>query len=177
MAYTSGFSAETYLYGERLAVILGFITLTLALAVIVSCRSFVSWSTYLGFKDILKNRAYKAFYRYHSYYWWGFWFIFIFHGYMGIMHIFMIPADPDPDAYLHWYSLGFGVAAIALIGGITLSCRVLLGPLNVILGRKPLNNTTYKIYYTFHSYYWLAFLAVIAAHYASGFLHSGLWPN
>jgi hypothetical protein len=176
MDYAAGLTPETYLSGERLTVVLGYVTLTAVLAVIFSCRSFVSLSSHLGVKDVLKNRTYRLFYQFHSYYWWGFWFVFVFHLYMAGMHIFMIPAEPDPDAYLHWYSLGFGLGAVAVIVGITLSCRVLIDPLNLIFNKKPLNNPRYRVFYKAHSYYWLFFLAIMAAHYSFGFLHSGLWP-
>jgi hypothetical protein len=177
MGNLAGLPPDAYLYGERLTIALGLITLTFALAIILSCRSYVSWTNRIGLKDILKNNGYRLFYKYHSYYWWGFWFVFGFHLFNGFMHIFMLPAVPDTDAFLHWYSLGTGLTALVAVGGIIISCRVLPGPLSIIFNRQPLTNPAYKIFYKFHSYYWLIFLAIIAAHYMFGFLHSGLWPE
>jgi hypothetical protein len=177
MYILTGISPAIYLYGEQLTVILGFITLILALAVIFSCRSCLAWSKRLGWKDILQNKVYHAFFTYHSYYWWGFWFIFSFHLLMGLMHIFMFPSVPDPDSYYHWYSLGFGLSAILIIGGILASCRVIVVPLTTLLNKNPFKLAVFAPFYKYHSYYWLIFIIVIALHYTFGFLHSGLWPK
>jgi hypothetical protein len=177
MLLLAGLSPEAYLYGERLTVILGLLTLTAAAAVILSCRSVISWSHRIGLKNILNYPAYQSFYKYHSYYWWAFGFIFSIHLLMGLMHIFMIPSVPDPDAYVHWYSLGSGLTAVFLAGGILFSCRMVNGPLTLLFNKNPLTNLKYKAYYKFHAYYWPAFLALAAAHYLSGFLHSGFWPH
>ena len=100
-------SASAAVYGERTAIVLGFATLVLALAAFASCRTFASVLTRLGAKDPARNKAYRAFNRYHLYYWWFFGVAVLAHVMMATFHT-GLPKAGDPDAGIHWVILGLG---------------------------------------------------------------------
>jgi hypothetical protein len=163
-------------YNERLAIVLGLVTLLFVLATFLTCRSCVALLKRLGWRDPLASRVYKALYRFHGYYWWGFWFVFFLHALVGLMHGLSVPSSIDPDSYLHVpiFWLGAGAAACAII--VLASCRSPIAFLDLFRSRPALTSRTYRLYYGYHSYVWLLLLLMVAAHFAVGYYHSGLWP-
>jgi len=163
---------------ERTAIVLGLLTFTLALAILLSCRSWVSLLNRLGFQSPLNNRVYRSFYNYHTYYWWGFGFVITLHLLTGIMHVGVINTIRDPDAYLHWYSIWTGLAGfVALSIVILTSCRSFAHTLAFLMQKSPLTNKIYRSFYRYHSYYWFPFVAIIIAHFTIGYIHAGIWPT
>jgi hypothetical protein len=163
-------------YDERVAIILGLITLVLVLTLFASCRSCMLWLQRLGLKNINQGRTYRVFTRYHAVYWWLFGVSLVSHLIMSIFHT-GLPQAGDPDAGIHWVILSMGltnfVLAITLFG----SCRIAL---KLFAGGKPqglLNNIRYKFYYRFHAYYWIILLLAVTTHFAVAYLHTGIWPG
>jgi hypothetical protein len=163
-------------YNERLAIILGLITLACALAIFVSCRSCFSLFNRFGLKSIIGNRAYHTFYRYHWYYWWAFLFVFVLHAITGVMHSGLSSAN-DPDAFLHKYILWLGLAGFVAILVVIFSCRSLVSLADMFRDKPGLTNNGYRIFYGRHAFYWILFFLLTAAHFAVGYIHAGIWPQ
>jgi hypothetical protein len=117
-------SLQPAVYNERIAIILGLVTLVLALAIFASCRTFVSLLQRLGLENPSQNKFYQGFYKYHLYYWWGFGVSLLAHVMMVTLHT-GLPKSGDPDAGVHWVILILGLASA--VSGVVLffSCRIL----------------------------------------------------
>jgi hypothetical protein len=167
-------SVNVVVYNERLAIILGFITLAFTLAALFSCRSFLSFLNRMGVKDPLGNSFYRVFFKYHSFYWWGLVFALALHLLVGVMHIrYNDPADPD--AYLHPYIFLTGGLAFIVTLAAYLSCRSFASLLNLVTGKSPLSGRVYTIAYSFHYYYWIILIMIVIAHFTLIYLHTGVW--
>ena len=164
------------LYAERLTVVLGFVTLLSALATFASCRSCLSFLGRFGLKSPMEVGWYRLFYKYHAYYWWVFLFALVLHFMTAIMHT-AIPSAGDPEATIHWLILSFALGSFVFIGAVLVSCRSLVGFLNLFTGKSPLNSKAYQTFYRYHSYYWLILILSIAGHFASAYVHIGIWPG
>jgi hypothetical protein len=164
------------LYGERLAVALGFVTLAFALATFASCRSCLSLLGRLHVKNPMETRPYRTFYKYHGYYWSIFLLTLILHLISAVMHT-AIPTADDPDAQIHWVILGFAFGSLVSTGVVLSSCRSLVNLLNLFAEKGPLSNLRYQLFYQYHSYYWVLLILAIAGHVASAYLHTGIWPG
>ncbi len=164
------------LYGERLAVVLGFVTLALALATFVSCRSCLSFLGHLGLRSPIDTSWYRAFYKYHGYYWYLFLFVLVLHLGTALMHT-AVPVAGDPDSQIHWIILSFGFASFASVGSVLSSCRSFVGLLDLFMEAGPLDSRRFRAFYRYHSYYWMILLGAIAGHVASAYLHTGIWPE
>jgi hypothetical protein len=163
-------------YNERLAIVLGLVTLLFLTATFASCRSCVAILNRLGWKDPSGNPVYRALLRYHAYYWWGFCFVLLLHGLVGMMHGLSVPASIDPDSYLHVPIIWLGVGSFALAAVVFSSCRSLVAFVDVFRSRPALATRRYSIYYRYHSYGWLLLALGVAGHFAVAYYHSGLWP-
>ncbi len=161
---------------ERLAVALGFVTLVSALATFASCRTCLSFLARLGLKDLMENKWYRAFYRYHGYYWWTFLFALVLHLLTTIMHT-GLPTPGDPDAAIHWVILSFAFGALVMVVAVFSSCRSLVGLANLFAEKGPLSNTGFRSFYRFHSFYWLVLILFVVGHFASSYVHIGFWPG
>jgi hypothetical protein len=161
---------------ERLAIVLGFVLLTLTISVFLSCRFFISFLSRIGRQSIVQSKAYQFFYRYHSIYWWGFCLVLILHVMVAIGHSGLPQAD-DPDAPIHWYILGTGLIAATSVLIIFLSCRTLISLTGFFSKKNPLSLPGYKPFYLRHSFYWLIFAAAFLAHFLFGYSHAGVWPT
>ncbi len=162
---------------EKIAIVLGLLTASLALVTFASSRSFVFLVQRLGL-NLLGNRVYKGYYRFHGYYWLIFGIVLFIHVSMGLIHIVLSTFVYDPDAYLHRYVLATGLTSLVFVGAIMTSCRSLLGFLGIVFLKNPLSLDKFKLYYKLHSYFWLFFLLPIAGHYIFGYIHAGgFWPQ
>jgi hypothetical protein len=164
------------LYGERLAVALGFVTLISAVATFATCRSCLFFLGRFGLSNLTEKRWYRPFYKYHGYFWWVFVMGLVLHLLTSLMHT-AIPASGDPDAPIHWIILSLGLASLLMVIGVLASCRSLAGLVNMFREKSLLNNTKYLPFYRFHSYYWLILILLIAGHFASSYIHTGIWPR
>lgn len=163
-------------YNQRLAIVLGIFTLIMALAVFLSCRSGITLLNKIGLKNMASSRGYQTFLKYHTYYWWTFWLIFVIHLLAAIMHI-GFKNSGDPDAYLHIYSLIFGSAGIITLIVVDLSCRGIIGVVRLFSERKWNEFRFLGRLYRYHSYFWLIFGLLVTVHLSIGLIHSGWWPS
>ncbi len=173
MSFISG---NIGLYSERLAVVLGFVTLAAAVATFASCRTCLSFLARFGLKIRVEAGWYRPFYKYHGYYWWIFLFALTLHFLGAIMHT-AIPRAGDPDAPIHWVVLGFALGAAVMTGAVVSSCRSTAGLLNTFTGKTPVSNRRYFSFYRYHAYYWLILILAIAGHVTGSYIHIGFWPG
>ncbi len=173
MSFISG---NIGLYSERLAVVLGFVTLASALATFATCRTCLSFLGRLGLKIRVDAGWYRPFYKYHGYYWWVFIFALTLHFLTAVMHT-AIPKAGDPDGTIHWAVLGLGFGAALMTEVVLSSCRSLTGLLNAFTGKSPVANKRFFSFYRYHAYYWLILVLAIAGHFAASYIHIGVWPG
>jgi cytochrome b561 len=169
-------SSGAALYGERLAVALGYITLISAMATFASCRSCLSFLGRFGLKSPVDKNWYRPFYKLHGYYWWIFLFALSLHLLTAMMHT-ALPTASDPDARIHWIILASAFFSLLLAAVVLSSCRSLAGLLSMFAEKGPMSNKSYLSFYRYHSYYWLAFIASVAGHFAAAYVHVGIWPR
>ena len=168
--------SQTAVSNERIAIILGFITLTLALAAFASCRTFVSLLAKFGIKTLARSKTYQKFNKYHMFYWWFFGVAVLAHVLMAILHT-GLPKPGDPDAWIHWIILilGFGSALSGV--ALFLSCRISPRLFARTIPKLSLTNKTYAAFFKYHSYYWWIFTIFVIAHFVVVYLHAGIWPG
>jgi len=169
-------SQATAINIERLAIVLGFVLLALAVSVFLSCRFFISFLSRIGRQSIIQSKTYQFFYRYHAVYWWGFCLVLALHIMVAIGHA-GLPQAGDPDAAIHWYILGTGLVAASAVLIVFLSCRSLIGLAGFFNKKNPLNSPGYQPFYQRHSFYWLIFVAAFIAHFLFSYSHAGVWPT
>jgi hypothetical protein len=162
------------LFGEREAVVLGFISLGLFLAMALSCRSFPALAARLKIGRLTESKPYRVFFRYHSFYWYGFFLVLILHIGTGLMHT-SLPQAGDPDEGIHWAILIFAGSVLLSLGLVFSSCRSCVSLMS-LLGRNPLAGG-YKIYYRLHSYLWVLLLLALVGHLTASYIHIGFWPT
>ena len=167
---------QVSIYNERLAIVLGILTLVLALATFASCRSCMVFLNRFGLGSFTRRKGYQTFYKTHAYLWWTLWFVLAMHVMVGVMHAASsIPGDSD--AYVHWRVIWSGLGGLVLVGGFVLtSCRSFTHALDFTINRSSLKNRVYRVFNRYHSYYWLIFLLIAAGHFVLGYLHAGVWP-
>lgn len=169
-------SDMTAIYNERLAIILGLVTLVLGLVVFFSCRTCVSWLSRLGVKNLMKARGYSMFYQYHLYYWWAFGVSVVAHFMISIIHTGLPQAD-YPDANIHWITLGLGLFSFITALVLFSSCRILPRLAAMIKPKSLFNNTMYKVLFRYHPHYWWILALLVVAHFTVSYNHTGIWPG
>jgi hypothetical protein len=162
--------------GERIAIILGLITLLLALAAFASCRTCLSWLNRAGIKNLPKSKAYQSFYKYHAVIWWLFGVSLISHVFMAMGHT-GLPEAGDPDAGSHWLVIIPGFFGALFSFSIFSSCRIFPRLVSMASSSLILNNLAYRLFFKYHTYFWLALGLLIAAHFTAGYRHAGVWPQ
>jgi hypothetical protein len=170
------FLAANAVYNERLAIVLGLITLGLGIAAFLSCRTFASLFKLMGAKNGLGNRIYWSFTNYHLYYWWAFGVFLVAHLMVAVLHT-GLPRAGDPDAGLHWLILLFGIFSAGSSSMIFASCRVLPRLSAMLTPRDPFSNSGYRWIFQHHAYYWLVFGLLTATHFVVAYNHAGIWPH
>ena len=163
------------LYNQRLAIILGILTLLSAFAVFASCRVIPVIFRRLH-KDPLKSRVYKAFYDGHFFTWWAFITIAILHIMTAFFHT-GFPKSGDPDAPVHWWILGFAFSSLIFFSLVIFSCRLLNPFWNFFTGKSPLENKWIKWVYSHHGFWWWPWIFSFVAHIAIAYAHTGIWPK
>jgi len=169
-------SGDIGIYGERLAVALGFVTLATGLVTFVSCRSCLSFLSRLGLKNPMDMGWYHTFYRYHGYYLYIFLFALVLHLLTALMHT-AIPTAGDPDAQIHLIILSFAFSSFVVVGIVLSSCRSLVALFNLFMEKGPLANKRYQMFYRYHSFYWLILALSATGHITAAYTHVGIWPN
>ena len=165
------------IYYERIAVVLGFVTLVASLATFTSCRSFISLMSRFTNNNLLENRAYKFFYKYHSYYWWSFLVVLAIHVMSATIHTELLPGPDDPDALEHWFILGFAFGTLGSFSIQFASCRTFTSLVDFFTQKNPVKSRVFKVFYRFHAYYWWIFLLTVAGHVTAAAIHTNVWPR
>lgn len=160
---------------ERIVIILGYLTLTLALTIFASCRSCLVGLKRVGLSRALDSPPYRVFYRFHRYYWWLFGVFVLSHAVQALLHT-GFPQSGDPDAGAHWFILGAGSAGIVAAAITFGSCRLSLPLARMLTLSRLAASRAFRAYFRPHSYYWLLFGALAGAHLALGLRHAGIWP-
>ena len=171
----SAIPADIGLYGERLAVVLGYITLVSGLAAFATCRVCISLVEKAGFHDPLQHKWYRAIFKYHGYYWPVLWITLVLHVMTALMHT-QFPQIGDPDAAIHLYILLAGLVSLIALIVLGFSCRTFGGIVNLFTGKTPLQFRLFGKFYMRHGLYWLILLAVFAVHFVFAYRHIGFWP-
>ena len=160
-------------YNERIAIILGVITLLAAIATFTSCKTLFYILNFFEI-DPVQNKAYQSFSHFHSYYWFIFGVALLAHLMMAVFHT-GLPQAGDPDAGIHWTILILGFVGMLSTTVLFTTCRIsprLLAPESPALSLK---NKIYRKVFKYHSYYWVAFVVLIAGHFAASYVHAGIW--
>ena len=163
------------LYGERLAVALGFGLLAAFIGMGLTCRTFMSFATRIGLGNLIRSRPYQAMYKRHSIFWYGVEGFLVLHVLTGIMHT-TLPRAGDADAGFHAIILIFAGCTVVSLGLTFTNCRAFASILRIFKGDRTFSGS-YKPYYGFHAYFWILLLAALAGHLVASYLHIGLWPS
>jgi len=164
------------IYDERVAVVLGFLTLFSLLAVFLSCRSFLAVMNRMGLEGVTNSKAYRRFYQYHAYYWWIFGALILSHFMMAVLHT-GLPKAGDPDSPIHWAILLLGLGAALGAGALFVSCRIMPRLITLATSKNPMTSVAFKGFFKLHAYYWWIILLLVVAHFAASYLHTGFWPR
>jgi hypothetical protein len=173
MAYLS---SGVVLYSERVTVVLGYITLASAVATFVTCRTFVSFLSRLGIKNLTEVRWYLPLFKLHGFYWWGLVMGLILHLMSALMHT-GIPGAADPDGWIHRIVLATGGASLVITGVVLSSCRSLASLVSMFRESSPLDNKGFWGFYRYHSFFWAALMLLVAGHFAAVYVHIQFWPR
>lgn len=161
------------IYVHRVVLSLGLGSAVFALASIASCRSCVTWLSFLFKKSPMTAKWYQSFYKYHTYYWWLLGVLMESHAIMAISST-GLPEAGDADANIQWVILSLALASFVSTIVVFLSCRILPRVFDFTTGKRLLEVRAYRSFYKYHSYVWLAFIASVAAHMTVAFIHAGL---
>jgi cytochrome b561 len=115
--------SSSALVNERLAVVLGMLTLLAAVAILASCRLVPSIMKRLH-KEPLQSPFYRSIYGLHSYFWWAFIVLLALHFLAAFMHS-GFPVSGDPDAPIHWAVLSLALIAFLSFLMVLFSCRII----------------------------------------------------
>ena len=164
---------SSWIYDERIAIILGYVTLILALSLFFSCRIFTGFLRNRGLQRIIDHLAYAKFYGFHGTYWWFFAIFLMVHFLTAFGHV-GIPQSSDPDSPIHWSILATGLAGSIVFAGIYFSCRSIGTFLSFFTDKSPAE--LYPSFFKNHSFVWLVFGILILTHIVIAFRHVGIWP-
>jgi hypothetical protein len=163
------------LYNERLAIVLGFVTLAAAVGVMASCR-LVPFVLCALHKDPSQSRFYQRLSRWHAYFWWIFIMVAVLHIFTAFFHT-GFPKSGDSDAGVHWVILGLAFTSLVFFPLVLSTCRIVIPFWNVIGGKSPLGNRFYKWFYTRHGLWWWPWALAFLGHVAVAYAHTGIWPR
>jgi hypothetical protein len=164
---------SAWIYDERIAIILGYATLILAVSLFFSCRIFTGFLRKRGLQRIVDHPVYSKFYSLHGTYWWFFTIILTVHFLTAFGHV-GIPQSSDPDSPVHWSILATGLAGSVVFAGIYFSCRSIGTFWSFFTDKSP--SQLYPSFFKKHSYIWLLFGTIILTHIVIAFHHVGIWP-
>jgi hypothetical protein len=174
--FSLSLATGTAVYNERLAIILGFITLLSVVLTAITCRSFISLLSGFGIKRPLDSTLFSKIYNLHPYFWWGLWIVLLLHILVAIFHL-EIPTPDDVDAFIHWVILALALLSLIFLVLLLLSCRIIPLFWKFISRNNLLTSNIYKSFYRLHSYLWWPFLASVVGHVITSFIHTGVWPR
>ncbi len=151
--------------------ILGIGILLSGIAVISTCRSVAGVFHLLKPGNSLKTRLYRAYFRFHSYYWVAFVMFLLLHLMVTIVHI-GLPAAGEPYHLAHQVAFYTAIVNLIIILVVFTSCRSFISLAGLFSSRDPLSNGNYKRFYGFHSILWMIFLVSFVVHIIAGMIHA-----
>jgi hypothetical protein len=160
---------------ERAAVVLGFLTLTAALAVFASCKTIPSLLKRLGMKDPASSETFQSFYFLHGFFWQAFVLLLVIHLSLGLVYV-ITAGSGSPEFHQHLVIISFGFATALSYGVIFASCRITNKYFSSSLKSGSFAGRGYQVLYALHSYYWLVFFALIATHFSFVYSAVRFWP-
>jgi hypothetical protein len=160
---------------ERITVLLGFLTLTSALAVVASCRTIPALFKKIAKKDLLTNEGYQSFYFLHGFFWQAFFLLLAVHLVLGLTHLSMLTMGAE-EIRTHLTILGFGALTALSYGGMLASCRITHDFFTKSFEPKSLKDRVYRVFYGLHDYYWLIVLTLVVTHFIFAHADAGWWP-
>jgi len=164
---------QPWVYDERIAIILGWVTLILALSIFFSCRTFVGFMKKSGWVKIVDNPIYSKFYSYHGAYWWFFIIVLTIHFLTAFAHV-GIPQSGDPDSPIHWGILLTGLVGAFVYAAIYFSCRSIGTLWGFFTDKGPAQ--LYPSFFKSHNAVWFLFGIIIFIHLVLALIHVGVWP-
>jgi hypothetical protein len=159
------------IYLHWLIVSLGLGILLSGIAVITTCRNFAGFFHLLQGKDSFKTRLYKAYFKFHSYYWVAFFLLLILHLLVTIPHL-GLPSPGEPFKLAHWVAFYSSIANFVLVLAVFTSCRSFLGLYNLFTARTPLDGSFFKRFYNIHVILWVLLIASVVVHIIAGIIHT-----
>jgi hypothetical protein len=163
------------LNNEHTAIILGYLTLLSAIMLLASCRVIPS-ILHRFHQDPMKSRFYRAFNKWHNYYWWIFGITLILHFMTAFFHT-SFPVSSDPEAPVHWVILALGFSSLLFFIMVLFSCRIITTFWDYFAGKSPMGNSFVKWFYSRHGLWWWLFILSFVAHVAVAYAHTGIWPS
>jgi hypothetical protein len=159
------------IYIHWLILSLGVGILLSGIAVITTCRSIAGFFHLLQGKDTFKTRLYKAYFKFHSFYWVAFFLLLILHLLVTIPHI-GIPSPGEAYALAHWVAFYSSIANFLLVLVVFASCRSFISLYNLFSSGSPLKGGFFKRFYNWHALIWVLLLASVIIHIVSGIVHA-----
>jgi cytochrome b561 len=164
-----GSASDVYIHWLILSLGLGvFIS---GFAVLTSCRIFAG--TFIGSdsQNSASMKFYRAYRRYHPYYWVIFWLVIVLHLMATIYHL-RLPIAGEPYLFAHRIVIFTALANIFFILVVLSSCGSFANFLGFFTNRSPLANNAYRRFYKYHSYSWWALGISLSLHITFGMVHS-----
>jgi hypothetical protein len=78
------------------------------------------------------------------------------------------------DIYVHWLILALGIGILVFGIAVITTCRSVASFFHLLQDNNTLGAKIYRIYFRFHSYYWVAFAMVLIFHLMVTIVHVGL---
>lgn len=169
MAIFQGSPLDIYVHWMILA--LGIGILSSGIAVITTCRSVAGFFHLLQERDSLWMRVYRAYSRFHSYYWVAFFLFLVLHLMVTIVHV-GLPSPGEPYFLAHRVVFYSAIVNFLLALVVFTSCKSFLSFISLFTSRNPLSGSIFKRFYKFHSLLWWILAVSFIVHIAAGIIHA-----
>jgi hypothetical protein len=169
MTIFQGSSLDIYVHWLILA--LGIGILVTGIAVITTCRSVAGFFHLINDKDSLGARAYRVYFRFHSYYWVAFGTFFISHLMVTVVHV-GLPSAGEPYSLAHQLVFYTAITNFLLTLIVFTSCKSFLNLVGIFSSRNLLSANGFKKFYRFHSIFWWLLCVSFIVHISAGIVHA-----
>ena len=78
------------------------------------------------------------------------------------------------DVYVHWLILALGIGILVFGAAVITTCRSVAGFFHLLRDKNTIGARIYRVYFKFHSYYWVAFGTVLVFHLMVTIVHVGV---
>jgi hypothetical protein len=159
------------IYIHWLILALGIGILVSGIAVITTCRNVAGFFHLLKAGDSFKTWVYRAFFRYHSYYWVAFLLFLLLHLLATIFHVGW-PYAGEPYHLAHLVVFYTSIVNFILALVVFCSCRSFLNLIGLFSSKNPLSGSFFKRFYNLHSILWVILAVSFIAHITAGLIHA-----